>query len=409
MYFQFLVYRIRQLRNRFDEYGYNALQFVLVITYLKQEKYRKKFNEEIEFLLKDDRIDIIKETKENQPFLKMGANQAFILDECSRLTYVIVPPWSHIQFPYIKAAILSTIYDYLCGECENEYILQPYPGYMFPNTSHEEIIMNILKEMSDDTNVNSSLTTEVPTSDDSTEEITETSTEEFLYTTVLPETTTSFYNQIDGIEQAQEYEYDQQPSVVENNDPLVQRVLYNESLYDDIDYPVNLSSKINSELTKFEFNETLIDDPEYPSDDNYSIPLKIILPVEHLHQNSIDETYSKYNYIVLKSDDSDYHEHLTQDPPIEFEDVLKDDDLNAKEWLNSLGEEGKELYVNQGGQIYQLLKEYYIEGQRDSFKEVELVETDIIRDEPKITDLAKETDIRRHYEYLVQWLTWQFE
>lgn len=83
---------------------------------MKNAKIRTRILEELETVADD--LDIIHETEDAQHVLGMGNNQAYIFDQCRRLTYIIVPPWSHIQFPYVKAAILSSIYDAPCGECE---------------------------------------------------------------------------------------------------------------------------------------------------------------------------------------------------------------------------------------------------------------------------------------------------
>lgn len=43
---------------------------------------------------------------------------AYVFDACGRFAYLIYAPWSSIQRPYIKASILSTMYDAPCGQCE---------------------------------------------------------------------------------------------------------------------------------------------------------------------------------------------------------------------------------------------------------------------------------------------------
>lgn len=49
------------------------------------------------------------------------------------------------------------------------------------------------------------------------------------------------------------------------------------------------------------------------SDAPYIIPLKIILPVEHVHKSKTNNSYVRYNYILLKVDDITYHEHIPSD------------------------------------------------------------------------------------------------
>lgn len=52
---------------------------------------------------------------------------------------------------------------------------------------------------------------------------------------------------------------------------------------------------------------------ESTSDAPYVIPLKIILPVEHVHKSKTNNTFVRYNYILLKVDDITYHEHIPSD------------------------------------------------------------------------------------------------
>ncbi|XP_035777673.1 uncharacterized protein LOC118458858 [Anopheles albimanus] len=62
---------------------------------------------------------------ENGTFALLGLRefQVYVIDRCSRVSYIIEPPWSLIQFSYVKAAVLSTFYDRPCGKCEFENYL----------------------------------------------------------------------------------------------------------------------------------------------------------------------------------------------------------------------------------------------------------------------------------------------
>jgi hypothetical protein len=39
----------------------------------------------------------------------------YIVDNCGKLSYIIVPPWSSAQHPYVKSALLSCFFDLPCG------------------------------------------------------------------------------------------------------------------------------------------------------------------------------------------------------------------------------------------------------------------------------------------------------
>lgn len=54
-------------------------------------------------------------------------------------------------------------------------------------------------------------------------------------------------------------------------------------------------------------------DSDTSSDAPFVLPLKIILPVEHVHKSKANNSYVRYNYILLKVDDTAYHEHFPND------------------------------------------------------------------------------------------------
>lgn len=90
------------------------------------------------------------------------------------------------------------------------------------------------------------------------------------------------------------------------------------------DFPRLKSFVINSENGHmvFKSNATTIsynDESTEGSDSNdgFIVPLKIILPIRHAHANaSSNSSYEQFNYVVLKSNDSAFHEHLSDDKPL---------------------------------------------------------------------------------------------
>lgn len=54
-------------------------------------------------------------------------------------------------------------------------------------------------------------------------------------------------------------------------------------------------------------------DTESSSFSSYILPLKIILPVEHVHKLKNKDSFERFNYILLKVDDISYHEHIHSD------------------------------------------------------------------------------------------------
>lgn len=56
-------------------------------------------------------------------------------------------------------------------------------------------------------------------------------------------------------------------------------------------------------------------DIESSGDLSYIIPLKIIIPVEHVHKSSKTNSYERYNHILLNADNISYHGHIHSDNP----------------------------------------------------------------------------------------------
>lgn len=74
----------------------------------------------------------------------------------------------------------------------------------------------------------------------------------------------------------------------------------------------------DNEIFKFNLphSTSIIDDDtdtESSSYASYVVPLKIILPIEHVHKSEKNNSYERFNYILLKVDDANYHEHISSD------------------------------------------------------------------------------------------------
>lgn len=170
---------------------------------------------------------------------------------------------------------------------------------------------------------------------------------------------------------------------------------------------INETTDVTSNINNGSSTES--DDTATVSDDDFAIPLRIILPVEHVHHDPIKDSYMKYNYIILNTGDESFHGHHVVANDDASEEVQRVEDVtDYHSLLNEIDGGGTELYVNRAGQIYQLLKRYQVENVGE-FNEVTLLETDIVRDEPTITPINKQANLQKHYDQLVQWLTWQFD
>lgn len=59
----------------------------------------------------------------------------------------------------------------------------------------------------------------------------------------------------------------------------------------------------------------LVNDSDTYDDSAYIIPIKIILPIPHIHAVPENGTFEQFNYILLQTNDSAYHGHLANDKP----------------------------------------------------------------------------------------------
>lgn len=192
-------------------------------------------------------------------------------------------------------------------------------------------------------------------------------------------------------------------------------------------------------------NETMLDNS------NFVIPIKITIPMEHVHYYVENDTFVKYNYVVLKTDDESYHQHLTSDSGeilyelsvnnesitvnksgnIEYiENMLNITDLRKKLMNKSINLNNTQIYVNEkNGEMYEKMKHHHLND--NVFDELSLIEIDIQKYRTqhqnqsnrevetnaddngtnlkiKNNRFRSQKDIAKHYDQLLQWLTWQF-
>lgn len=99
-----------KLEARFYSAGYTNVRF-MVLTRNETNVQRIRHASPL--------VDVIlvKNTQINQ-FSMLEDRSIYILDDCGRIVYIIHFPYSSVQKPFVKAAVLSTIYDLPCGRCK---------------------------------------------------------------------------------------------------------------------------------------------------------------------------------------------------------------------------------------------------------------------------------------------------
>ncbi|XP_053682587.1 uncharacterized protein LOC128733045 [Sabethes cyaneus] len=308
--------------------------------------------------------------------------QSYVLDRCSRIAYIIEPPWSLIQYSYVKAAVLSALYDRPCGDCDVDNFLNS----SLPEKRLEEVQL-------------------CPSTEPTTAK---------METTVPPMLETSSEKTVSE-------------TVIEDTD--------NDEIGSDIEPDVEISTEetdfLNQNFTEVNtYNSTEEEDPFANftvTGPELSLPLKIIIPVIHIHfeQPKTNNTYDKYSYIIVQSDQPTLHYHESSvkensTVPSQLREVsLENTAVNSTlrvvnvDWpmtqLREILNASKIYYDDQTSQVYRKINRYNTSG----FDELEelFVSSQYAAWKRRAEQVKTEKRqlIRKHYERLIRWLSWQFD
>lgn len=142
---------LNKLEARFRLAGYKNIHFIIIsaqsnstqedpntVNKFKIQKSNRTMNisENLKNMASNVTVLNADADSDNDYFRDFNVGSAYVFDQCSRLAYIIYYPWSSIQRPYVKASILSTIYDAPCGECDVSfqnvtYLLLTYQLFRF--------------------------------------------------------------------------------------------------------------------------------------------------------------------------------------------------------------------------------------------------------------------------------------
>lgn len=114
---------LSKLEARFRDAGYKNIQFIIINANIDRANLSSNHTQNNETTTRTtqlaNNITIINSDNDDANlYSKFELFSAYIFDQCERLTYIIYSPWSSIQRPYVKASILSTIYDAPCNDCD---------------------------------------------------------------------------------------------------------------------------------------------------------------------------------------------------------------------------------------------------------------------------------------------------
>lgn len=112
---------LSKLDTRFRSAGYMNIQFAFVYPLAEQRKRSNGSAGAVPQTLLSASVQhnliVISDPSQSTDLQKLISGATYVIDPCGRLAYIIYFPWSSIQNPFVKAAILSTVYDAPCGPC----------------------------------------------------------------------------------------------------------------------------------------------------------------------------------------------------------------------------------------------------------------------------------------------------
>lgn len=92
---------------RFHNAGHKNVKFLVVTNNENNAQRIRIFSRQLDVVV-----------VESTQFSRFEDRSIYIFDNCGRIVYIIHFPYSTVLKPFVKAAVLSTIYDKPCGYCD---------------------------------------------------------------------------------------------------------------------------------------------------------------------------------------------------------------------------------------------------------------------------------------------------
>lgn len=100
---------LSKLEARFYNAGHRNVKFIVITKNETNAERIRNVSRQLQVIsINSSEID---------HFASLEDRSVYIFDSCGRIVYVIHYPYSFVQKPFVKAAILSTLYDEPCGYC----------------------------------------------------------------------------------------------------------------------------------------------------------------------------------------------------------------------------------------------------------------------------------------------------
>ncbi|XP_066591160.1 uncharacterized protein [Prorops nasuta] len=228
-------------------------------------------------------------------------DQILVIDRCGRLTYQVIVPWSILYFPYVKAAILSTYKEDPCGLCD----LSPVANETNGHQEEEEYKPETTTELN-------LINTEIPeeysifeSSFDDREDFNATESVNATRSSLEPVTFKFIDFDADGNSSSKGSDVEESPVaefVTMSDLPDVTTTEIN-------NFEVGTESVGRGEISSSSSSSSLVDAPVTQDSIKSLVPIRIIMRAPHVHTDG-QRASNKENYLVLKTGDPNYHEHI---------------------------------------------------------------------------------------------------
>lgn len=112
---------LSKLEARFHKAGHKNVRFVIVTKNESNAERIRNLSPQLDVIVMDN--------LNNSQISNLEDRATYVFDSCGRVSYVIHYPYSSVQKPFVKAAILSTIFDAPCGDSSCLTIVSYYRVY----------------------------------------------------------------------------------------------------------------------------------------------------------------------------------------------------------------------------------------------------------------------------------------
>ncbi|KAJ9580612.1 hypothetical protein L9F63_024227 [Diploptera punctata] len=321
---------MQHLRARLTKAGFSDVSFRIILS--KPSKNDTGKLDILRSYVKD--IPVIQESEKIhstwKSILESEVDHILVLDRCGQLAFQVISPWSLLNHPYVKAAILSTYNDDPCGPC-NYTKNEDEASLMENSTTVEtdsvtpqiqtipEAIPTVEDEIKDDYNVTDTtpsysnnsqpepITLEHDNNGKTSVEMQENSTENSVDTPV---------HNTQNTEDLLQYDSSQENLV--NNEKTEQKSM------DSSVTEQTLDNTFKNNLQDISLEENELDATLSPLEGKKdgNVPIRVIMHSPHSHIRN--GTVTKYEYLVLQTGNPQYHGHVESE---ENQDLVVPEDV----------------------------------------------------------------------------------